>query len=265
MSVIIFLNIYSYSMFFIDSIKNIYNSFNHESLWTSRCYKFWQDNTSKITNNIVTNFPTKIPFLKKYFAFYKPKVKNTINETSVTTEDSANNKLEPVLQNFNQQEIENLTFYDVITLRSNGNNLLHQAAFNNNVEFIEKILQENLADYKKASVIMEQPNNVSDTLLDIAYKQKNYSIIFKVAEILDNNNTSQDCTIPDGYKHMTQAEYDIGVFLNRKSSHPQEPIDITKLWMPVEYELYYKMYQDINFTIVPEITDQFIIGDTLKE
>ncbi len=265
MCVIIFLNVYSYAMFFINSIQSIYNRFHDKPSWASKYYEFWQNSTVQIQNKIVTNFSIKLPLLTKYFSFYKSEKKNPINATSVTTEDSVNNKPELVLQNLSLQDIDTLTFEQIITLQKNGNNLLHQAAFNNNVKFIGKILKENLADSTKAYAIMDQTNNIGDTFLDIAYKNKNYSIISEVASIFESTITTQDCTVPESYKHMSQAQYDIGLFLKRKYSNTPEPIDITKLCMPVEYEFYYKIYQDINFTMLPKITEQCVIGDTLKE
>jgi hypothetical protein len=236
MSVIIFLNMYSYSMFFINSIKNIYNNFNHKPSWTSKCHAFWQENTSQIIENVVTNFLIKLPFLKKHFSFCKPEVQHNINPTIVTTEDSSNNKSELVLQNLTKKDFNTLTFEQVTTVPVGGNNLLHQAAVDNNVEFIKYILENNLSDQSKAYNIIDKVNNQGQSFLDIAFQKKNLEVIYMVAAIFDEVSTQSESSIPPEFCYMTRAQYDIGLFLNR-NNQSNSPVE----WcVPQQYLPYLK-------------------------
>lgn len=101
----------------------------------------------------------------------------------------------------------------------NGNNALHQAAFDNDIELIEKVLQESLGNQENEKYIFDT-NKQGFTLLDIAYANHNIEVLYKVAEIFDNNDQDKQFIIYQN-QQIKKASWDIWQYIARENwPHP---------------------------------------------
>ena len=119
---------------------------------------------------------------------------------------------------------------DVLKKGQNGNNMLHQAAFNNDIEFIAKVLQESLKDKANEKHIFDT-NNKGFSFFDIAYANNNIEVLYKVAEIFDNNAQDKQFTTYQN-QQIKQASWDIWRHIARDDW--ARPVDRDKFLLSTE-------------------------------
>lgn len=177
-------------------ISNIYNQFS--TLYVYPCYQ-----TSK--NTVISNV---IIVLSQLGTINQ----RCIDKLKLSTMSEQQDKIATDLS----LRLENLDFEQIIQLGQSGNNMLHKAALENNIIFVEQVLTKYLSNSELAWKIMDQPNKEGLTFLDLAFHQKNYEILDLVASIFDNLGIVSENNLPKQFQGiMTPAQYDIIQFLYR--------------------------------------------------
>ena len=180
---------------FSNTISDIYN-FNYKNFFLSKFYGS-SEISKNIAHNAAINILKIIPPLNGYFSDMSKarninKLSNNLGCAINLNSQNDNDEIEQAknLQESKMrferiivsEEKEPFSFEEIIKSRENGNNLLDEAAFNNNVSqmkiFLPIVIQERGWQY-----IFELRNNKGVNFLNIAYNNGNAAVLNEVMKI----------------------------------------------------------------------------------
>lgn len=211
---------------FSNTISDIYN-FNYKNFFLSKFYGS-SEISKKIAHNAAINILKIIPPLNGYFSDMSKarninKLSNNLGCAINLNSKNDNYEIEqaqnPQESNMRferiivSEEKEPFSFEEIIKSRENGNNLLDEAAFNNNVSqmkiFLPIVIQERGWQY-----IFELRNNKGINFLNIAFDNGNAAVLNEVIKICHVHN--KEYSKPSDFvAEVTMASYTILQFVQQ--------------------------------------------------